>query len=56
MRKIEEKREKYLMLDDYMLDKDLSKIKMIINIEKLDDDKILIGTDDKWSGYVTIKM
>ena len=43
------------MLDDFMLDKDLNKIKMIINIEKFDDAKILIGTDDKLSGDVTIK-
>ena len=43
------------MLDDFMLDKDLNKIKMIINIEKFDDAKILIGTDDKLSGNVTIK-
>ena len=35
------------MGDDYMLDKVLDKIKEIIGIEKVDDTKILINTDDK---------
>ena len=34
------------MLDDYMLDKMLDKIKMTISIEKFDDIKVLIETDD----------
>ena len=38
---------KHLMGDDYMLDKVLDKIKEIIGIEKVDDTKILINTDDK---------
>ena len=35
-----------MMLDDYMLDKMLDKIKMTISIEKFDDIKVLIETDD----------
>ena len=37
---------KYFMVDDYTLDKVLDKIKRI-DIEKLDDTKILTETDDK---------
>ena len=37
---------KYSMVDDYTLDKVLDKIKRL-DIEKLDDTKILIDTDDK---------
>ena len=40
------KGKKYFMVDDYTLDKVLDKIKRI-DIEKLDDTKILIETDDK---------
>ena len=36
----------YFMVDDYTLDKVLDKIKRI-DIEKLDDTKVLIETDDK---------
>ena len=43
----EHEESKYLMGDDYMLDKVLDKIKEIIGIEKVDDTKILISTDDK---------
>ena len=35
------------LVDDYMLDKVLVKIKKIMGIEKFDDTKILIDTDDK---------
>ena len=35
------------MVDDYMLDKVLDKIKEIIGIEKFDGTKILIYADDK---------
>ena len=31
------KEKKYLMTDDYMLDKELDKIKMVIGIERFDD-------------------
>ena len=37
---------KYLLIDDYTLDKVLDNIKRI-GIEKLDDIRILIDTDDK---------
>ena len=35
------------MVDDYMLDKVLDKIKEVIGIERFDDAKVLIDTDDK---------
>ena len=38
--------EKCLRVDDYMLDKVLDRIKEIIGINKDDDYKILIDTDD----------
>ena len=34
------------MVDDYMVDKGSDNIKEIIGIEKIDDTKILIETDD----------
>ena len=43
------------MVDDYMLDKVLDKIKEIIGIEKFDDTKILIGMDDKLPDDITLK-
>ena len=43
------------MVDDYMLDKVLVKIKEIMGIEKIDDTEILIDTDDKLPDYVTLK-
>ena len=56
MGKIEEdKKKKYLMIDDYILDKVLDKIKEIIGIGKSDDTKILIESDDKLSSYITLK-
>ena len=43
------------MVDDYMLDKVLVKIKEIIGIEKFDDTKIFIDTDDKLPDDTTFK-
>ena len=40
----ESKGKKYLMVDDYMLDKVLDKIKEIIGIDEFGDTKILIYT------------
>ena len=39
-------RKKYLMVDDYLLDKEIDRIKMIIGIKKFPNNKTLIGTDD----------
>ena len=47
---------KYLMVDDYVLDKILDKIKEIIDIEEFDNAKILIDTDDILSDDITYKM
>ena len=48
MGKIEEHEgKKYLIVDDYIPGKVLGKIKEIIGIEKFDDTKFLIDTDDK---------
>ena len=56
MRKIgEHKLKKYLMVDDYILNKVLHKIKEIIVIEKFDDSTILVDTDDKLLDYITLK-
>ena len=41
------KGKKYLMLDDYMLNKKLNRIKEIIGIEEFDNIKILAETNDK---------
>ena len=46
---------KDLMIDDYMLDNILDKIKAMINIEKFDDSKILIETYDELPGSITLK-
>ena len=43
------------MVDDYILDKPLDKIKETIGIEKFDDTKILIDTDDKLPDGITLK-
>ena len=43
------------MTDDYMFDKVLDKIEMVIGIQKFDDAKILINTDDKLFEGVTLK-
>ena len=46
------RKKKYLVVDDFMLDKVLDKIKEIIGIEKFDDTKILI---DKLPNEITLK-
>ena len=43
------------MVNDYMLDKILDRIKEIISIWKCDDTNILINTNDKLPGYLTLK-
>ena len=43
------------MVDDYMLDKVLDKIKEVIDITKFADPKILIEKDDKLPDDITIK-
>ena len=40
---------KYLMVGDSILDKVPDKIKKLMDIEKFDDSKIMIETDDKLS-------
>ena len=44
---------KWLMIDDHVLDKVLSKIKQRIDIGNFDDNKILIETDDKLLDDIT---
>ena len=57
MGKTEEHEEKkYLMINDYMLDKLLDIIKETIGIEKFDDTKISIDTDDKLPDYIYLKI
>ena len=43
------------MVNDYMLDKKLNKIKKTIGIKKFDDVKVLIDTNDKLSDDITFK-
>ena len=43
------------MVDYYMLYKVLAKIKQIIGIEKFDDSRILIDTNDKMPDDITFK-
>ena len=43
------------MVNDYMRDKVLIKIKETIGIVKFDNAKILIDTDNKLPGYITSK-
>ena len=45
---------KYLIVDDYTLDKVLHKIKIIV-IEKIDDIRILIDADHKLPDDITLK-
>ena len=45
----------YLMTDDKILDNVLHKIKNIVDIEKFDDTKILIDTDDKLPDDISFK-
>ena len=53
MKKYEEKRK--LMVEDYMLDKVLGKIKMIMGTKKIDDTKNLMKTDVKLPDDITLK-
>ena len=46
---------KYLVVDHCMVDKVLDRIKEIIDIEKLDNTKNLINTEDKLSDDITLK-
>ena len=43
------------MVNDYMVDKVLDKIKETIGIVKFDDTKILIDSVDKLPDYITLK-
>ena len=51
----EHERKKYLMVDDYVLDILLDRIKEIISIEKVDGPKLLVDTDDKLPGDIALK-
>ena len=51
----EHKGNKYLMVNDYILDKVSDKIKETISIVKFDDTKILMDTDDELPEYITLK-
>ena len=55
MENFEKYKEKYLMVDDSILDKVLDKIKEIIGTGKFVDTKILIDIDDKLPDDVTFK-
>ena len=46
---------KYLMVDDHIINKVLDKIKEITGIEKFDNTKILIDSDDKLPDGITFK-
>ena len=43
------------MVNDYMLDKVLGKIKETVDIQNFDDTQIFIDTDDKLPDYITLK-
>ena len=47
---------KYLMVNGYMLNKVLDKIKETIRLGKFNDTKILIDTDNKLPDYITYKF
>ena len=49
------KEKKYLMVDDYILNKVLDKIKEAAGIEKFDNTKILMDTDNKLPDYIGLK-
>ena len=49
------KEKKHLMYHDYLLDKVLDMIKEIIYIEKFDDTKILVSTDDELPDDIIFK-
>ena len=42
------------MVDDYIVDKALNRIKEIIGTEKFDDTKISVDTDDKLPDNITV--
>ena len=44
------------MINDYILDKILDKIKKEIDIKKFDNTKVLTETDDKLPDDITLKM
>ena len=46
----------YLMVDNYMVNKVLDKIKEIMRIRKIYNFKILIDTDDKFPDNITLLM
>ena len=52
----ERKGKKYLMVNDYMLDKVLDKIIETIGTAKFDDTKILIDSVDKLPDFINLKM
>ena len=55
IRKIEEHEgRKYLMVDDFMLNKVLCKITEVIGIVKFDDTKVFTDTDNKVSDNITL--
>ena len=55
--KIEEHEEKsFLIVDNYMLEKLLEKIKEIIGIDQFDDTKVLIETGVKLPDGITLRM
>ena len=43
------------MVDGYMINKVLSKVKEVTGIEKFDNNEILIDTDDKLPDDITLK-
>ena len=49
------KEKEYLMIDNYLLDLALVNIEEVTDIEKLDDTKIFIETDDKLKHDVALK-
>ena len=53
MKNVREK--KYLIVDGYMLNKELDNVKEIIGIEQFDNIKILIDTVDKFPDNISLK-
>ena len=49
------KEKEYLMIDNYLLELSLVNIEDVIDIEKFDDTKIFIETDDKLKDDVALK-
>ena len=48
-------KKKNLLVNDYMVDKLLDKIKKTIGIIKFNDTKILIDVDDELPNYINVK-